>query len=154
VVERGGLENRCAGNPCTEGSNPSPSAVEPLELPAVRGRRDRIASPREAMTLLAALDGDRALWATAMYAGLRLGELMALDWKQVDVDRDLIHVRWSYDNKEAVRIAPKSRAGVRIVGARAGKARPARPLVAGPHDGKSAPRGGRAARCRCVDLAP
>ena len=26
VVERGGLENRCVGNPCTEGSNPSPSA--------------------------------------------------------------------------------------------------------------------------------
>src|SRR3954469_9452108 len=26
VVERGGLENRCAGNPRTEGSNPSLSA--------------------------------------------------------------------------------------------------------------------------------
>src|SRR5439155_20986963 len=86
-----------------------------LELPAVRGRHDRIASPEEAATLLAALDGDRALWATAMYAGLRLGELMALDWKHVDLDRDLIHVRWSYDNKEAVRVAPKSRAGVRTV---------------------------------------
>ena len=29
VVESGGLENRCVGNPCTEGSNPSPSASEP-----------------------------------------------------------------------------------------------------------------------------
>ena len=28
VVESGGLENRCVGNPCTEGSNPSPSASE------------------------------------------------------------------------------------------------------------------------------
>ena len=27
VVESGGLENRCVGNPCTEGSNPSPSAT-------------------------------------------------------------------------------------------------------------------------------
>ena len=27
MVESGGLENRCVGNPCTEGSNPSPSAV-------------------------------------------------------------------------------------------------------------------------------
>ncbi len=26
MVESGGLENRCVGNPCTEGSNPSPSA--------------------------------------------------------------------------------------------------------------------------------
>ena len=51
-----------------------------LELPAVRGRRDRIASPEEAATLLATLDRDRAMWATAMYAGLRLGELLALDW--------------------------------------------------------------------------
>jgi len=50
-------------------------AVNPttgLELPAVRGRRDRIASPEEAAALLAALpDEDRALWATALYAGLR-----------------------------------------------------------------------------------
>jgi len=53
-------------------------AVNPtagLELPAVRGRRDRIASAVEAEQLLAALPvGERALWATAFYAGLRLGE--------------------------------------------------------------------------------
>ena len=45
-------------------------AVNPttgLELPAVRGRRDRIASPEEAAALLAALpEDDRALWATAL----------------------------------------------------------------------------------------
>ena len=29
MVESGGLENRCVGNPCTEGSNPSPSASGP-----------------------------------------------------------------------------------------------------------------------------
>ena len=28
MVESGGLENRCIGNPGTEGSNPSPSASE------------------------------------------------------------------------------------------------------------------------------
>ena len=27
MVESGGLENRCRGNPPTEGSNPSPSAI-------------------------------------------------------------------------------------------------------------------------------
>src|SRR5215210_9326770 len=38
-----------------------------LELPAVDGRRDRIASPAEAAALLAALpERDRAPWATAM----------------------------------------------------------------------------------------
>jgi hypothetical protein len=47
-----------------------------LELPAVRGRRDRIATPQEAAALLAALPkADRAVWVTALYAGLRRGEL-------------------------------------------------------------------------------
>jgi hypothetical protein len=41
-----------------------------LRLPAVRGRRDRIASPVEAETLIGAVpERDRAIWATAMYAG-------------------------------------------------------------------------------------
>jgi integrase len=59
-------------------------AVNPtlkLALPAVRGRPDRIAHPHEAAALLAALPlVERALWATALYAGLRLGELQALAW--------------------------------------------------------------------------
>ena len=50
-----------------------------LELPADRGRRDRFATPTEAAALIAALDpGDRAAWALALYAGLRLGEIRAL----------------------------------------------------------------------------
>ena len=54
-------------------------AVNPtagLQLPAVRGRRDRIASVNEADKLLAVLPtGDRALWSTAFFAGLRRGEV-------------------------------------------------------------------------------
>jgi integrase len=50
-----------------------------LELAAVRGRRDRIADPAEAEALIAAAPThDRAIWATALYAGLRRGELQAL----------------------------------------------------------------------------
>ena len=38
-----------------------------LQLPAMKGGRDRITGPQEADTLLAAVpDEDRALWATAM----------------------------------------------------------------------------------------
>ncbi len=85
-----------------------------LELPAVRGRRERTASPEEAARLLTVLDRDRALWATAMYAGLRLGELLALEWSAVDLDAGLIHVRRSWDPK-AGPVAPKSRAGRRSV---------------------------------------
>jgi integrase len=52
-----------------------------IRLPAGRGHRDRIASPDEAAKLVAVLSEDDALiFATAMYAGLRRGELMALRW--------------------------------------------------------------------------
>jgi integrase len=94
-------------------------AVNPttgLELPAVRGRRDRIASPEEAAALLDALpDEQRALWATALYAGLRRGELMALDWQHVDLAAGVIRVERSFDPKAGVYVAPKSRAGTRKV---------------------------------------
>jgi integrase len=93
-------------------------AVNPaigLELPAVRGRRDRIAAPEEATKLLAALpEGDRAVWATAMYAGLRLGELQGLRWEDVDLANGIIRVERAWDAKEGP-IAPKSKAGRRKV---------------------------------------
>jgi len=86
-----------------------------LELPAVRGRRDRIVSPAQAARLLAALpENDRALWATAMYGGLRLGELRALRHDHVDLRAGLIRVEASWDAREGL-IAPKSRAGKRTV---------------------------------------
>jgi integrase len=94
-------------------------AVNPtasLQLPAVRGSRDRIASPEEAARLIDALPvGDRAIWATAMYAGLRLGELLALDWDDVDVAAGVIRVERSYDPRAGVTVEPKSRAGRRTV---------------------------------------
>jgi integrase len=84
-----------------------------LELPAVRGRRERVASSGEAAALLAALpEGDRALWATALYAGLRLGELRAL--RVSDVAGGAIRVERSWDAL-AGPVAPKSAAGVRDV---------------------------------------
>ena len=93
-------------------------AVNPmsgLELPAMEGVRDRIASPAEAAELLAALpERDRALWATAMYAGLRRGELLALRWEDVDLGAGVIHVERSWDAKEGA-VEPKSRAGRRTV---------------------------------------
>jgi integrase len=86
-----------------------------LLLPAVRGGRDRVARPEEADTLINALPADdQALWATALYAGLRRGELQALQWHDIDLDQDLIHVRRSWDRVEGP-IEPKSRAGTRRV---------------------------------------
>jgi integrase len=101
AVEDGDL----AVNPCTH-----------LRLPAVRGRRERIASPDEAQRLLAALpERDRPIWATALYAGMRRGELMALRWEDIDLAGGVIRVERAYDDKGRVEIEPKSRAGLRAI---------------------------------------
>ena len=87
-----------------------------LELPASRGRRDRVASPAEAERLIELVAvRDRALWATAFYAGLRLGELLALRWEDIDLAGGLIRVERAYDGKERAFVEPKSRAGRRKV---------------------------------------
>jgi len=81
----------------------------------VRGKRERIAEPSEAAKLLAALPkSDRALWATAFYGGLRLGELQALRWEDVDLATGVLRVKRAWDKVEGI-IEPKSRAGVRTV---------------------------------------
>jgi integrase len=59
--------------------------------------------------------GDRALWATAMYAGLRRGELMALRWEDVDFDRGVIAVERAWDARARQTIEPKTNAGRRTV---------------------------------------
>ncbi len=93
-------------------------AVNPtagLQLPAVRGRRDRIASVNEADKLLAVLPaGDRALWSTAFFAGLRRGELMALDVNHVfDTNgvASTIAVERSYDPVAGEYISSKEPCG-------------------------------------------
>jgi integrase len=87
-----------------------------LELPAVQGRRDRVASPRDAAALVDALDNehDRAVWAVAFYGGLCYGELRAVRWDDVDLDGGVIRVRRSWDAREG-EVEPKSRAGKRTV---------------------------------------
>lgn len=93
---------------------------ESLRLPAVRSRRERIASPEEAAELLTALPADiRAVFACAFYAGLRSGELRALRWEDVDLAAGLIRVERSMDHSGML-VEPKSRSGKRrvpIVGA-------------------------------------
>jgi integrase len=69
----------------------------------------------EAEALIEALPaGDRTLWATAFYAGVRLGELRALRWGDLDLAAGRIEVRRSWD-PEAGEIEPKSDAGRRRV---------------------------------------
>jgi integrase len=84
-------------------------------LPAVRGKRDRIEPPEIAEQLVAALEfPERALWATAFEAGLRNGELRAVEWEHVDLEARTIRVHGGWDAVEGP-IDPKSRAGWRTV---------------------------------------
>ena len=86
-----------------------------LELPVPERREVEIITPGSAATLLAALPStDRAVWATALYAGLRSGELRALRWGAVDMSRGIIEVRESWDPKEGA-IEPKTRRSRRRV---------------------------------------
>lgn len=86
-----------------------------IELPANRGRRDRAVEPADFARLLAAMgDEDRALWATAGYAGLRRGELRGLRWEDVDLAAGLIRVERGWDDEEG-EIEGKTRAARRTV---------------------------------------
>jgi integrase len=86
-----------------------------LRLPSEEATEPRVATAAEAVALLTALpEGDRALWATAFYAGLRLGELQGLRWGDVDLARGIIRIERGWDAKEGP-IEPKSKKGRRSV---------------------------------------
>ncbi len=100
---------------CLERSEVAVNPTDGLRLPAVRGRRDRVARPQDAAALIDSLPAaDRALWATALYAGLRRGELQGLRCSDVDFERGVICVERGWD-RVAGPIAPKSRTGRRRV---------------------------------------
>ena len=80
-----------------------------LELPTPNPGEIQIVSPEVAARLIEAVPlDDRAAWATALYAGLRYGELRALRWGAVDLDAATIRVRESWDPMEGS-IDPKTR---------------------------------------------
>ena len=87
-----------------------------IDIPVGSAKRPRrIVSPAEAAALILAVPiEDRAIWATAFYAGLRRGELQALRCMDVDLGANLIHVRKGWDQVEG-EIEPKSEASKRTV---------------------------------------
>jgi integrase len=96
-------------------------AVSPttgVNVPKVRRARDRIQIPSldQAHQLLDALElRDRALYGTALYAGLRLGELQALKWESVNLATGVIHVEAGWDRVDREEIEPKTEDGRRKV---------------------------------------
>jgi integrase len=86
-----------------------------LDLPIPEPGEVEILPPWAAARLLRALPADdRTVWATALYAGLRYGELRALRWRSVDLGHRKIEVRESWDPKEGA-IDPKTRKSRRSV---------------------------------------
>jgi integrase len=57
-----------------------------------------VLSPEEAWALIRAADDERdaAVYATAAFTGLRMGELRALRWRDVDFPRSVVRVGASY----------------------------------------------------------
>ena len=90
--------------------------VAAVELPADDGRRDRFATAEETQALIAAVPvRDRAAWALAFYAGLRLGEIRALDWSRVDLEAGEIAVEAAWCNRTKQVTLPKTAAAIRTV---------------------------------------
>ncbi len=87
-----------------------------ISVPAVNRRQTRFATAEQVEAMLGELDSakDRALWATAFYAGLRRGELMGLHREEVDLATGVIRVERGWDQCEG-EVAPKSKQGRRKV---------------------------------------
>ncbi|MEK6328670.1 MAG: tyrosine-type recombinase/integrase [Actinomycetota bacterium] len=88
-------------NPCTG-----------LRLPSGEKARNRIATPAEAAILIAALPvKDQAALGLAVYAGLRIGELVAIEWEAIDLEAQKLRVVRGWDEKSCQFLDAKSKAG-------------------------------------------
>ena len=73
------------------------SPTKKVSIPKIDNRRDRFLSPREAQSLLDALQGrsliSHDMAVLALFAGLRFGEIASLTWRDVDMGRGIIFIR-------------------------------------------------------------
>jgi integrase len=101
------------------------SQLERDERPKVRKRMGRVLQPAEIRALLASTTSDRyrALLATAIFTGLRLQELLALRWQDVDFAASEIRVRNQLSRKDRRLVELKTDAAARDVTLRAELAR-------------------------------
>jgi integrase len=89
--------------------------LERGERPSIAPSEKRILGHDEIAALLdAADDAHRPLLATAVYTGLRLGELLGLRWQDIDFERGFVRVRYQLDRRAAL-VEPKTVAAKRDV---------------------------------------
>jgi integrase len=92
-------------------TNPTQGVV----IPRSSSKRLHAGDPADAERVIAAMpEQDQCVWALSFWAGLRLGELRGLRWRDVDAEAGVIHVRRPWDRVEGETL-PKSSAGVRDV---------------------------------------
>jgi integrase len=94
--------------------------LEKAERPRPTPRAQRVLGQSEIADLLrACLPRYRPLLATALYTGMRLSELLALTWADVDFEARLVRVRAQLSRAHlgapARRVPPKTRAAVRDI---------------------------------------
>jgi integrase len=86
-------------------------SAELVDRPTIRYSGEFDAFDREELEALARAaetEQDAALFLTAAMTGLRLGELLALRWRDVDFAGQRVHVRRSYSQHARAEKAPKS----------------------------------------------
>ncbi|MBA2428879.1 MAG: site-specific integrase, partial [Thermoleophilaceae bacterium] len=89
----------------------NPASAELVDRPTVRysGGFDTFdADELAALARAAGDDQDAALYLTAAYTGLRLGELSALRWRDIDFAGQRVHVRRAWSQAAKAEKAPKS----------------------------------------------
>jgi integrase len=100
----------------TIGSNPV-KRLERGERPSPKKTEMRILNRDEIGRLLASADATlyKPLFSTAVFSGLRVGELLGLTWGDVDFDAGLLHVRKQLDDDTRTRVELKTEHAVRDV---------------------------------------
>jgi integrase len=89
--------------------------LERGERPKIEQREMRVLGTDEIGLLLArADDAYRPLLATAVFTGLRQGELLGVTWGDLDLDAGLVRVRCQLD-RDGRRVAPKTATAIRDV---------------------------------------
>lgn len=94
--------------------------LEQHERPRNARREQRVLNHDEISRLLdASLPRYRTFLATAIYTGMRLSELLGLTWADIDLDQQLIHVRYQLSrarhDRPARRVPLKTRAATRDI---------------------------------------
>ena len=96
------------------------NVCDAVDVPQVRRAEMHPLTPEQTRRFLNAARGERleALYVVAVHAGLRPGELLALGWEDIDLDKGILHVRRALSDGEFT--TPKTKRSWRRIDLSAG----------------------------------